>query len=102
MKKILLVITLCLWIPIVNAFEARPFVIADITTNDIIISDIQTSLVSIKIDKSTIQGTIPDIDPGVIAMISCTPDRKIQLQNANNLQVAAFNSNFEQIALFFE
>jgi hypothetical protein len=35
-------------------------------------------------------------------MISCTPDRKIQIRNANNLEVAAFNATFEQIAIFFE
>lgn len=85
-----------------QAFDARPFVIGDITNNDIIISDIQTSPLAISISKSQIQWTVPDIQPGVIAMISCTPDRKIQIRNANNLEVAAFNATFEQIAIFFE
>lgn len=82
-------------------FEARPFVISEITANDIIVSDMQTSLLSTRITTTQIQWSIPDIEPGVIAMISCTPDKKIQITNANNQQVDTFNANFDRISSFF-
>jgi hypothetical protein len=86
---------------ITYGFQARPFVISEITANDIIASDIQTSLLSARIPITAIQGTIPDIEPGVIAMIQCTPDRKIQINNANDNQVSQFNETFDRVSSFF-
>gem|GEM_PF-2390533 len=99
--SILFMLILCLSIATSYGFDARPFVISEITANDIIVSDTQTNLIASKIEKTQIQGTIPDIEPGVIAMIQCTPDKKIQITNANDNQVQAFNTTFDRISSFF-
>jgi len=101
MKQYILIIILWLSITTSYAFEARPFVISEITANDIIVSDTQTSLLSTRIATTQIQWSIPDIEPGVIAMIQCTPDRKIQITNATTDEVDVFNANFDRISSFF-
>ncbi len=92
-----------LWLSITTTygFDARPFVISEVTTNDIIVSDIQTNLIAAYIPITQIQWSIPDIEPGVIAMIQCTPDRKIQITNANDSQVQEFNAIFDRVSSFF-
>ncbi len=102
MKKILIATLIIASIQITHAFEARPFVIAEITQNEIIVSDIQTSLLSTKINKAHIQWAIADIEPGIIAMISCTPEKNIRIQNANDVQVNDFNQAFEKVWWFFQ
>lgn len=82
-------------------FEARPFVVSEITENDIIVSDIQTNLIATRIPTASIQGSIPSIEPWVIAMIQCTADKKIQIYNANDAQVQEFNNTFDRISSFF-
>jgi len=101
MKPYILIIILWLSITGCYSFEARPFVISEVTANDIIVSDMQTSLLSTRIATTQIQWSIPDIEPGVIAMIQCTPDRKIQITNASDEQVDTFNANFDRISWFF-
>ncbi len=101
MKKIYMLILLALSMQTVASFQARPFVISEVNIGDIIVSDIQTSLLAIKIDMTTVQWTIPSLEPGVIAMIQCTPERTINIQSASDEQVAEFNNHFEQIAGFF-
>ena len=82
-------------------FEARPFVINTITATDIIVSDIQTSTIATRIPITNIDGAIPDIEQGVVAMISCAPDKKIHIDNATTTQTQAFNTAFENIVTFF-
>lgn len=101
MKQYILIIILWLSVATGYGFEARPFVISEITANDIIVSDMQTSLLSTRIALTQIQWSLPDIEPGVIAMIQCTADKKIQITNANSQQVDAFNTNFDRISSFF-
>jgi len=102
MKKILLLLLIGLSIQITNAFDPRPFVVAEVNNQEIIVSDMQTSLIATKINTNNIDGSIPDIEPGIIAMISCTADNNIRIQNASDTQVAAFNQKFDQIGSFFE
>jgi len=96
-------ILIILWLSIATSygFEIRPFVISEITATDIIVSDTQTNLIASKIDKTQIEGLIPDIEPGVIAMIQCTPSKKIKITNANDTQVQEFNTIFDRISWFF-
>lgn len=101
MKKIITIIVLIIGVNAAQWFEARPFVISEITENNIIVSDIQTSIIATRIPKDKISWTIPDIEPWVIAMIHCTPDNKIAIENANETQVLIFNTIFEKILTFF-
>lgn len=101
--KYYLLIILSFWLSITTSygFQARPFVISEITANDIIVSDIQTNLIATRIPLTQIQWSIPDIEPGVIAIIQCTPDKKIQITNANDGQVQEFNAVFDRVSSFF-
>lgn len=101
MKQYIVIIILWLSIATSYGFEARPFVISEITANDIVVSDMQTSLLSTRIALTQIQWSVPNIEPGVIAMIQCTSDKKIQITNATTDQVDAFNTNFDRISSFF-
>jgi hypothetical protein len=100
-QYIWIILTLTLSIATTHGFDARPFVISEITSDDIIVSDIQTSPISTRIAITQIQWSIPDIEPGVIAMIQCTSDRKIQITNANDTQVQEFNTIFDRVSGFF-